>query len=172
VSKLRLIFHGAIAILAVAFITLKPMPPAWAKDQAQTAAKTAQASAAQKIKAGHKVAIQINDNDPRVMNLALNNAKNIADYYKGKGETVQIEVVAYGPGLHMLRSDSSPVTNRIVQMSMEIPQLSFAACENTRINMAKQEGKEIPILAEARVVPSGVVRLLELQESGFAYIRP
>jgi intracellular sulfur oxidation DsrE/DsrF family protein len=38
--------------------------------------------------------------------------------------------------------------------------------------MSKQEGKEIPILSEARVVPSGVVRLIELQEKGYSYIRP
>ena len=46
------------------------------------------------------------------MNLALNNVRNITEYYKEKGETVAIEVVTYGPGLHMLRSDTSPVTPR------------------------------------------------------------
>jgi len=38
--------------------------------------------------------------------------------------------------------------------------------------MAKQEAKDVPLLSEARVVPSGVVRLMELQSEGYAYIHP
>ena len=57
----------------------------------------------------HRVAIHVDDNDAKVMNLALNNAKNVLDYYQSKGETVAIEIVTYGPGLHMLRADTSPV---------------------------------------------------------------
>jgi hypothetical protein len=119
----------------------------------------------------HRVAIHVDDNDPRVMNLALNNAKNVLEYYEAKKETVAIEIVAYGPGLHMLRSDTSPVKQRVGEMSMA-PQISFAACGNTRANMAKLEAKDIPLLSEARVVPSGVVRLMELQKRGYAYIHP
>jgi uncharacterized protein len=121
--------------------------------------------------ATHRVAIHVDDNDPKVMNLALNNAKNVLEYYEAKKETVAIEIVAYGPGLHMLRSDTSPVKQRIGEMSMA-PQISFAACGNTRANMAKQEAKDVPLLSEARVVPSGVVRLMELQKRGYAYIHP
>ena len=40
-----------------------------------------------------------------MMNLALNNATNVAQYYKGLGEKVSIEIVTYGPGLHMLRNE-------------------------------------------------------------------
>ena len=121
--------------------------------------------------ATHRVAIHVDDNDPKVMNLALNNAKNVLEYYTAKKETVSIEIVAYGPGLHMLRSDTSPVKQRVGEMSMA-PQISFAACGNTRANMAKQEAKDVPLLSEARVVPSGVVRLMELQKQGYAYIHP
>jgi intracellular sulfur oxidation DsrE/DsrF family protein len=120
----------------------------------------------------NKVAIQVSDNDPKAMNLALNNAKNIVDYYKGKGQKVVVEVVTYGPGLHMLRDDTSPVKQRVAEMSLAMPELSFAACANTQTNMAKQEGKAVPFVSEARVVPSGVVRLMELQRKGYAYIRP
>lgn len=57
--------------------------------------------------ADHHVAIHVNDNDPKVMNLALNNAQNLDAYYKAKGETVEIRLVTYGPGLMMLRQDKS-----------------------------------------------------------------
>jgi uncharacterized protein len=120
----------------------------------------------------HKVAIHIDDNDAKVMNLALNNAKNVLDYYRGKGEAVRIEIVTYGPGLHMLRADTSPVKHRVAEMSLTAPEVSFSACGNTQINMAKQEGKDVPLVSEARVVASGVVHLIELQEKGYSYIHP
>lgn len=122
----------------------------------------------------HRVAIQVDQNDPAVMNLALNNATNIMEYYKSKNETVQIDIVAYGPGLHMLRADTSPVHDRIKQIvNASFPSnIKFSACENTKQGMEKREGKAISIIPEAEVVPSGAVRLIELQEQGWSYLRP
>ncbi|MGR3758157.1 MAG: DsrE family protein [Tranquillimonas sp.] len=120
----------------------------------------------------HRLAIHVDENDPQVMNMALNNIQNTISYYNEKGEDVIVELVAYGPGLNMLVADKSPVADRISQLSLEIPNLSFAACENTRTAMSKKAGKEIQLLDEAKSVPSGVVRLIELQEEGYAYVRP
>jgi intracellular sulfur oxidation DsrE/DsrF family protein len=120
----------------------------------------------------HKVAIQVSENDKAQMSLALNNAKNIADHYKKKGETALIEIVTYGPGLHMLRADTSPVKDRIGPMALENPNLKFIACGNTQANQSKAEGKEVALISEATVMPSGAVRLMELQAQGYAYIRP
>ncbi len=120
----------------------------------------------------NKVAIHVDENDPAEMNMALNNAKNVSSYYKSKGDTVTVELVAYGPGLTMLRADNSPVKDRISAMSLEIDHLTFSACGNTIEGMKKKEGKDIPLMSEAKVVPSGVVRLIELQEQGYAYVRP
>ncbi len=122
----------------------------------------------------HRVAIQVDQNDPAVMNLALNNATNIMEYYKSKNETVQIDIVTYGPGLHMLRADTSPVHDRIKQIvNASFPSnIKFSACENTKQGMEKREGKEISIIPEAEVVPSGAVHLIELQEQGWSYLRP
>jgi hypothetical protein len=61
----------------------------------------------------HRLVIQVDQNDPAVMNLALNNAANVIEYYRAKGEDVNLDVVTYGPGLHMLRADTSPVRDRI-----------------------------------------------------------
>ena len=61
----------------------------------------------------HRIAIQVDQNDPAVMNMVLNNATNVIEYYRGKGEDVDVEIVAYGPGMHMLRADTSPVQDRI-----------------------------------------------------------
>ena len=120
----------------------------------------------------HKVAIHVDENDPQVMNMALNNAANVHSYYESQGDEVIIEIVTYGPGLYMLIPGKSPVEQRISVMSLEIPSLTFAACGNTHRAMSEKAGQDIPMMDEANMVTSGVVRLIELQEQGYAYVRP
>lgn len=133
-------------------------------------AKTAKTSATQNAK--NKLVIQVDEKTPEVMNLALNNAENVIEYFKAKNETVDVHIVTFGPGLHMLRTDTSPVKARVAEMSLAHSNLHFAACENTRARMSKAENKEIAIMAEGVSVPSGVVTLMELQAKGYAYVRP
>jgi len=122
----------------------------------------------------HRIAIQVDQNDPQVMNMVLNNATNVIEYYRTKNEDVDVEIVAYGPGLHMLRTDTSPVQDRIKHLKdMVSPgKIQFSACNNTKQGMEKTEGHAVSIVPEATVVPSGVVRLMELQEAGWSYVRP
>ena len=147
-------FAGLLAI-AVALILAAPV---FAADNAKT----------------HRIVFQVDQNDPAVMNLTLNNVSNILEYYHSKGEQAEVEVVAYGPGLIMLRDDKSPVKERLksIQSGSFPSKVAYAACGNTMANMEKAEGHAIPIVPEAKVVIAGVVRLTELQEQGWAYIRP
>ena len=123
----------------------------------------------------HQLALQISDDSPDKMTAVLNVAANVARYYGQKGEEVELRIVAFNAGLNMLRTDRSPVLARLKSMSESLPELSFEACANTRENMAKKEGKkpeEIPLVASAKVVPSGVIQLIELNEQGWTILRP
>lgn len=122
----------------------------------------------------HRVGIQVDQNDPAVMNLALNNASNIIAEYRDRHEEVEVEIVAYGPGLHMLREDTSPVKDRIrhIKEASFPANVRFSACSNTKQGMEKKEGHAISVVPEATVVSSGAVRLIELQEQGWTYLRP
>src|SRR5476649_1138789 len=122
----------------------------------------------------HHIAIQVDQNDPDVMNMVLNNATNVIEYYRAKNEEVNVDIVAYGPGLHMLRADTSPVQDRIKQLkNMVFPgKIQFSACNNTKQGMEKAEGHAISVLPDAIIAPSGVVHLMELQEQGWSYVRP
>ncbi len=120
----------------------------------------------------HHVALHVDENDPAVMNLVLNNAANVTRYYESQGDEVVIEIVAYGPGLNMFIPGKSPVEQRISAMSLEMPNITYAACGNTLKKMSEKAGKDVQVMAESHVVQSGVVRLIELQEEGYAYVRP
>ena len=148
----------------------------WAQDESKSAAPKKASAQKKATKTSsvktHKLAIQVAENNPQLMNLALNNARNVVEHYKSKGEEVAIEIVTFGPGLHMLRDDTSPVKQRIAAMALETPGVTFIACANTQANMSKQESKQVTLISEAKVMPSGVVRLMELQGQGYTYIRP
>ena len=92
----------------------------------------------------------------------------------GKGVYVDVDVVTYGPGLNMLRADTSPVQDRIKSLKdYAFPsKIQFSACNVTKEGMEKKEGHPVAVMSEAVVVPSGVVRLMELQEKGWSYLRP
>ena len=124
--------------------------------------------------AKHRLAIHVDQNDAQVMNLALNNASNVIEYYRAKNEDVDVDIVTYGPGLHMLRSDTSPVQDRLKRLKeMAFPsKVQFSACNNTKQGMEKAEGHAISVVPDATIVPSGVVRLMELQGQGGSYVRP
>jgi uncharacterized protein len=111
-----------------------------------------------------KVVFQVSDNDPAKWNLALNNARNVqADLGKGN---VQIEIVAYGPGLAMLKSES-PVSARLAQALDG--GVGLLACENTMQNskVARDE-----MYGGIAYVQAGVTHIMKRQKEGWAYIRP
>ena len=120
----------------------------------------------------HNIVFQVNDNDPKRMNLVLNNAANVDAYYKEAGEEVNIEIVAYGPGLMMLVNGKSPVQKRITSFEQNFDNISFKACGNTHKKMSKKAGKNIKLISQAQMVPAGVVHLTQRQEEGWTYIRP
>ena len=120
----------------------------------------------------HKLAIHVDEGDPQLLNMALNNAQNVVSYYAAQGDSAVIEIVAYGPGLTMFIDGKSPVGNRISAMALEHEDMTFSACGNTIAAMEKRTGQPVTVMSEVRVVPSGVVRLMELQGEGYAYIRP
>lgn len=161
---------ATIAAALVGALALAPAALAQTRDPAPQ--RTERRATPKPVKKVHRLAIQVDENKPEVMNLALNNAKNVVNHYKAKGEKVEIEIIAFGPGLHLLRDDTSPVKPRIAQISLEEPAITFHACLNTLANQQKAEKKKITLLPEARTTPSGVVRLMELQGQGWAYLRP
>jgi intracellular sulfur oxidation DsrE/DsrF family protein len=160
-------FDQAMHVAAVCAALLVLAPPTMAQSQEVASAPPAVAS-----KNGHRLVLQVNSNEPATMTLALNNATNVEQYYRERGEKIEIEIVTFGPGLHMLRDDTSPVKDRIKAIADKSPAISFKACGNTQENMGKAENKAIPLVAQASLVKSGVVRLMELQEQGWTYVRP
>jgi uncharacterized protein len=111
-----------------------------------------------------KVVIQVSDADQGKWNLALNNARNIqADL---GAANVDVEIVAYGPGIGMLKLDS-PVANRVDEANAA--GVKVIACENT---MKGQKLVRSDMLGSIGYVNAGVVEIMQRQQQGWSYLRP
>lgn len=117
-----------------------------------------------------QVAVHLDEADPARMRMALNNIANLRAHYTQAGQAVAVELVANGPGLALLRADLSPLADRVAELAAE--GVRFSACANTLRGITRDEGTAPVLLPAAQVVPSGVVRLIELQRAGWAYLRP
>lgn len=110
------------------------------------------------------VVLQVSDNDPAKWNLTLNNAKNLQGML-GKNN-VKIEIVAYGPGLNMLKADSE-VAGRLADAKKNGVEL--AACGNT---MKAMHLTKMDLDPNATVVPAGIVEIMHKEQQGWTYVRP
>ncbi|MES2367933.1 DsrE family protein [Thiobacillus thioparus] len=111
-----------------------------------------------------KLVVQVSDANPATWNLALNNIKNVQKDL-GK-DNVDLELVAYGPGIGMLKADAE-VANRIDEAVDSGVQVM--ACENT---MRGQKLSKADMNAKVGYVKAGVVEILQRQQQGYAYLRP
>lgn len=112
----------------------------------------------------NRIVIQVSDNDPAKWNLALNNARNLQEDVGAAN--VDIEIVAYGPGIGMLKLES-PTGSRIADAMKA--NVKVIACENT---MRGQKLTKDDMLPAISYVPAGVTEIMKKQGEGWAYLRP
>lgn len=129
-------------------------------------------ASAQTAEGVHRLAIQISDADMAKMNAVLDIAANVSRHYSEQGDEVEIEIVAFAGGVHMLRSDTSPVKERLSHFMQSMVNVTLQACGNTLDTMERNEGKRPPLLEGIGTVQTGVARLIELDEQGWTIVRP
>ncbi len=115
----------------------------------------------------NKLVIQVSTDDPRTQKIALNNAVNLQKLYGI--DNITIEIVAYGPGLGLMTTKSGQA-DRVTSLAMQ--DITFSACGNTMKKVAEKSGKMPELLEGVGQVTAGVARIMELQQQGYAYIRP
>lgn len=110
------------------------------------------------------IVMQVSDNDPMKWQLALNNAENVQEAL-GK-DKVKVEIVAYGPGLNMLKADSKVAggVNAAMDRNVEV-----VACG---VTMKKMKVTKDDLIGGVTVVPGGVIEIMKRQSEGWSYVRP
>jgi len=114
----------------------------------------------------HKLVVQISSADPKTWDVALNNVDNLVAAL-GR-DNIDLKVVAYGPGLGVYKKTGATAA-RFAKMKQEDPTLDFLACG---VTMKKMKLTEKDLVPEITKIPSGIVRIVELEEQGYSYVRP
>lgn len=112
------------------------------------------------------VVIQVSEADPDKWKMALINANNVRKAYRKQNKEVGVEIVAYGPGLKMLRKDS-PLASGLEEASNN--GVKLLACGNSMTMLRTRPEELSPAVG---IVPAGVVEIMERQQEGYAYVRP
>lgn len=128
--------------------------PAWAQD------------------ARHRLLIHVNSADQDVMVEALHNATNAIDTIRKQGGSVAVEIVANGRGTAMFIEGLTPVKDEVQRIHAAYPALVMSACAISLAHTETAMQRKLTVLAEARIVPSGAVRIMELEEQHWAYLKP
>jgi uncharacterized protein len=112
----------------------------------------------------HRLLIAVSDNDPAKWNMVMNNVKNAQEDVGA--DKIDIEVVAYGPGINMIKS-GSPVDTHVAELVKS--GVKVVGCENT-MKVLKLEKSQM--LTTVGYVPAAVTEIMKKQEEGWSYVRP
>jgi hypothetical protein len=112
----------------------------------------------------HRLVLQVSENDPAVWNLTLNNAENVQQAL-GK-DNVDVEIVAYGPGLNMLKAESKVAARLNAALDSSV---GLLACGTT---MKKTKVTQADLASGVKVVPGGIIHIMQRQSEGWNYVRP
>ncbi|MHB8415436.1 MAG: hypothetical protein ACYDB1_08655 [Acidiferrobacteraceae bacterium] len=118
-----------------------------------------------------KVLFHLNSGRHRRMREVLDEAQNLLRLYHVEKHPAEVEIIANGAGIDLLRVHHSPFAARIQAMHEKYPNLTFAACQDTIDRLISQDNIHPHLLPEATIVPSGVAQIIRLQQRGWTYIR-
>jgi intracellular sulfur oxidation DsrE/DsrF family protein len=147
---------AGIAVLAALWLTMLASP-----------ALAEQPPLPDKPFAEHRIVLQLSDNDPKKQGLVISVANNLLKFYDP--DKVAIEVVAFGPGIDLLRPDNA---NRTLVESLVAQGVRVDVCLNTVDTIERETGKRPDIIPAATPVQVGVGQILSLTENGYTLVRP
>ncbi len=159
-SRRRRQIIGVLGNALMAVLMLAMIPSA-------ARAQQAQAPLPDKPFAEHRVVLQLSDNDPKKQSLVISVAYNLLKFYDP--DKVAIELVAFGPGIDLLRTDNA---NRKLVESLVAQGVRVDVCLNTVDTIERETGKRPDIIPAATPVQVGVGQILSLTENGYTLVRP
>lgn len=161
-STLRPAANAAVAIIAAGIGVSAPTGSEWS-----AAAAADDTALAEHPFAEHRLVLQSSDDDAKKQSLVLSVAYNLLKFYGP--DRIAIEVVTFGPGIDLLRSDSP---NRTLVDSLVSQGVRFDVCMNTVDTIARNTGRAPQLNPNAQPVEAGVAQILALTEKGYTLVRP
>ena len=118
----------------------------------------------------HKIVYQLDDAGVDKATFVLRNIRNHVSGVGGWQNVEALELVVFGPALKGFAKDGIDAALKQSLEALQMQGMTFGACGNTMKNFSIT-ADQLP--EKSLILPQGgVVRLMELQEAGYTYIRP
>ncbi len=112
-----------------------------------------------------KLVIHVNSACEMTQGMAVRNASTALSMLKSE---VVIEFVTYGPGISLVTKGGAYETKVIGLMDKGV---KFHLCDLT-VKRPTKKSKAPSIIEGVSIVSSGTVKIMDLQEAGYSYLKP
>lgn len=117
-----------------------------------------------------KVILHLDTSDPERLRVAVNEAERLTAEKDKSGHLIQVELVANGGGLDLLRDGVSPYADRLENLARVRGNLSLLACA-TAIEKARASGADVKLLPHVIVTSSALDQIMLRLQQGWTYIQ-
>ncbi|MGD8999044.1 MAG: hypothetical protein PVF75_01400 [Granulosicoccaceae bacterium] len=118
-----------------------------------------------------RIVMHVNTLDDYLQNTLLEETEHAFETFKANNRELEVEIVAYGPGIEFLMPERSLYTDRIISMQKRYPNLTFTACERSYNRLKRKMGNEPKLIKNTKVAASGIREIIQRQQEGWHYIR-
>jgi hypothetical protein len=112
----------------------------------------------------------INTGDAAQQKAALRNVQNHINAI-GK-ENLDLRIVMHGDGVGLVQNAKTMEDMKSTVDKLKLQGIAFNICANTLTGKKLDYKKDLYDVTEKDIVPSGVAELANLQQKGFAYVKP
>ncbi|MGD8711683.1 MAG: hypothetical protein PVG50_02495 [Thiohalophilus sp.] len=117
-----------------------------------------------------KVLLHVSSNDPYRFNILLNEAENLLKTSLKKHQSVEVEILTNGEGMELVHDSNRTYARRLKTLQQKYDNLVVSAC-NQSLKRLREQGINIQLLPQTRIVPSAINEALARQKKGWTYIR-
>lgn len=118
-----------------------------------------------------RVLLHLTTDNPTRLQVVLDEAEALLEQRSRNNQPVQMQILANGKGLNLLRADTSAYSQRIKAMQERYKNLVFVAC-GTAIRRLQEEKKlNVQLLPDIDVAPSALGEVMQKQSQGWTYIK-
>lgn len=117
-----------------------------------------------------KVLVHVSSADRAVLDNALDEIEDLAREARQGGREMQIEIVANGPGLDLLKASDRRTATRLEALRREYPGLTLVACRQS-LERRRARGEEVELVGGTGIAPSALHEVIERLRTGWVYVR-
>lgn len=117
-----------------------------------------------------KIIVHVSSSNPVRLKSALDETESLLDAYRRSKRPLQVEIVANGGGVDLLRADVSPYARRIGMMQEKYPNLGLMACGQT-IKKLREKGVDVQLLPHTGVASSALDQITRRLKQDWVYIK-